>query len=120
MSREIGQQQLVDYAAVSGDDNPLHLDEDFAAGTQFGGIIAHGMLTLALVSEMMADSLGEAWLTGGGMRARFKGAAYRGDQVETWGRAGKSESGTQTFSVGLRSNTSGVDLITGTATVKNY
>ncbi len=120
VSREISLQQLVNYAAVSGDDNPLHLNEHFAAGTQFGGIIAHGMLTLAFVSEMMAASLGKAWLTGGSMRGRFKGAAYRGDQVETWGRASNSESGTQIFSVGLRSNTSGVDLITGTATVKNY
>ena len=88
VGRTITQRQLADYAAVSGDDNPLHLDAEFAAGTQFGGIIAHGMLTLAFVSEMLAASLGEPWLTGGSLRARFKGAAYRGRRsCETWGRA---------------------------------
>jgi 3-hydroxybutyryl-CoA dehydratase len=118
VSREISQQQLIDYSAVSGDDNPLHLDEEFAAGTQFGGIIAHGMLTLAFVSEMMTASLGEAWLANGSMRARFKGAAYAGDRLEAWGQPGKSEPEAQSYNVGLRSNTSGEDLITGTATVK--
>lgn len=118
VSREISQQQLIDYSAVSGDDNPLHLDEEFAAGTQFGGIIAHGMLTLAFVSEMMTASLGEAWLASGSMRARFKGAAYAGDRLEAWGQPGKSEPEAQSYNVGLRSNTSGEDLITGTATVK--
>ena len=32
---------------------PFHLDEEFARTTQFGGRIAHGMLTLAFVSEML-------------------------------------------------------------------
>ena len=45
VSRAITQERLVAYSAASGDDNPLHLDAQFAAGTRFGGIIAHGMLT---------------------------------------------------------------------------
>ena len=64
VTRTITQEQLVAYSAASGDDNPLHLDTSFAAGTRFGGIIAHGMLTLAFVSEMMAAHLGLRWLTG--------------------------------------------------------
>lgn len=118
VGRAITQRQLNDYAAVSGDDNPLHLDAEFAAGTQFGGIIAHGMLTLAFVSEMLAASLGEQWLAGGSLRARFKGAAYPGDVVETWGRAAKSDGHSQSYAIGLVSRNSGEDLITGTATVK--
>ena len=65
VSRIITQDCLTAYAAASGDDNPLHLDRDFAAGTRFGGIIAHGMLTLAFISEMMAAHLGEPWAHGG-------------------------------------------------------
>lgn len=118
VSRDISQQQLADYSAVSGDDNPLHLDEEFAAGTQFGGIIAHGMLTLAFVSEMLAASLGEAWLSSGSIRARFKGAAYLGDEVRTWGRRGKTERNWQTYNIGLRSSNTGEDIITGTATAE--
>ena len=115
VSRTIVQQQLSAYAAASGDENPLHLDSEFAAGTRFGGIIAHGMLTLAFISEMLTAHLGERWLSGGSLRVRFKGAARPGDQVETWGHATKSGEQSPAFAVGVRNSSTGEDLITGTA-----
>ena len=118
VSRTITQERLTSYAAASGDDNPLHLDAEFAEGTRFGGIIAHGMLTLAFISEMMAAYLGESWLVSGSLRVRFKGAAYLGDQVETWGRAGKSSDTLLGFDVGVKNRSTGEDLITGTVSVK--
>ena len=118
VSRTITQERLTAYAAASGDDNPLHLDAEFAAGTRFGGIIAHGMLTLAFISEMMTAYMGEPWLTGGSLRVRFKAAAYLGDQTETWGRAAKSSDKLLAFNVGVRNPSTGEDLITGTASVK--
>jgi 3-hydroxybutyryl-CoA dehydratase len=45
------------FAAVSGDHNPVHLDDAYAAGTIFGGRIAHGMLTAALVSAVIGEQL---------------------------------------------------------------
>ena len=114
VSRVITQEQLVAYAAASGDDNPLHLDAGFAAGTRFGGIIAHGMLTLAFISEMMTAGLGERWLTGGSLRVRFKGAARPGDQVETWGLAASNDK-SLSYSVGVRNSLTGEDLVTGSA-----
>lgn len=45
------------FAAVSGDVNPVHLDEEFAANTQFKGRIAHGMLTGAIISAALAMEL---------------------------------------------------------------
>ena len=118
VQREISQEQLNQYSEVSGDHNPLHLDQDFAAGTQFGGIIAHGMLTLAYVNEMLTASLGEAWLCDGSLKARFKGAAYPGDRVETWGTLSKSEESADTYNVGLRNAGTGAELITGSAVVR--
>ena len=118
VSRCISQAQLEEYSEVSGDHNPLHLDPEFAAGTQFGGIIAHGMLTLAFISEMMTASVWSAWLTSGSVRARFKGAAYPGDLLETWGTASKSDDSSNSYSVGLRNSATGDDLIAGTATVR--
>ena len=116
--RIISQCQLEAYSEASGDHNPLHLDPEFAAGTQFGGIIAHGMLTLAFVSEMLASSLGERWLSSGTLRARFKGAAYPGDLVETWGLESEKDGELTGYAVGLRNSATGEALITGTATVR--
>ena len=42
---------------MSGDTNPVHLDEEYAKGTQFGGRIAHGMLSGALISAAVASTM---------------------------------------------------------------
>ncbi len=115
ISKEIKQENLNAYAKASGDDNPLHLDPEFAAKTQFGGIIAHGMLTLAFVSEMMAAAHGRDWLESGGLRVRFKGAAFVGDRVDVWGNLTKDDGRTRSYSVGIINCASGQELIAGTA-----
>lgn len=48
---------IVSFAEVSGDTNPMHLDDDFAAGTFFRGRIAHGMLTASLISTIIGTLL---------------------------------------------------------------
>ena len=45
------------FAAVSGDHNPVHLDEAYAKTTRFGGRIAHGMLGAALISAILGMQL---------------------------------------------------------------
>ena len=122
IAKTVTQAQLVEYSAASNDQNPLHLDPEFAASTQFGGIIAHGMLTLAFVSQMLLTAFGRDWLESGILRVRFRGAAYVGDQVETWGEVASREdfpSHSQvTCTVGLRRCNDGHELISGGATVK--
>jgi 3-hydroxybutyryl-CoA dehydratase len=122
VSRTISQERLNAYAEASGDDNPLHLDAAFAAKTPFGGIIAHGMLTLAFIGEMMTAELGRSWLETGSIKARFKGAAYLGDDVVTWGRAVNKGAGIESppleYTVGVGNQASGQELITGNATIK--
>ena len=46
---------LVRYAAASGDDNPIHQDEQVAASVGLPGVIAHGMYTLALAARAVAE-----------------------------------------------------------------
>jgi acyl dehydratase len=53
--REVTQDEVAEYARLSGDTNPVHLDPVFAATTPFGGTIAHGYLTLSLVVPLMAE-----------------------------------------------------------------
>ena len=45
------------FAGVSGDTNPVHLNEEFAQGTSFAGRIAHGMLTASLISTVLGTKL---------------------------------------------------------------
>ena len=55
--KTITEADLLLFAGVSGDTNPLHLDEEFARGTMFEGRIAHGMLTAALISTVIGTRL---------------------------------------------------------------
>ncbi|MEM0953347.1 MAG: MaoC family dehydratase [Pseudomonadota bacterium] len=55
--KQITEKDILLFAAVSGDVNPLHLDADYAAGTDFGERIAHGMLTGAVISAAIAMTM---------------------------------------------------------------
>ncbi len=94
VTRAVTQAVINLYAQASGDHNPLHTDPEFAAGTQFGGTIAHGMLVLAYLSEMLTGAFGERWLGGGRIKARFRAPARPGDTVTARGRVTKVENGT--------------------------
>ena len=121
LERTITQSQLDAYAKASGDFNPLHLDQEFAATTGFGGIIAHGMLTLALISENMAGEFGMDWLTTGGLRVRFKGAAYLGGRIATRcqirGKVPQEDGHEVKCSVQVIDPSAGRELISGYASV---
>ncbi len=56
-SKHIDERDVQLFAAVSGDVNPVHLDAKFAATTQFGEPIAHGMLSGAIISAAIAMEL---------------------------------------------------------------
>jgi len=45
------------FAEISGDTNPVHLDDDFAAGTRFKRRLLHGMLTAGLISAVLGTKL---------------------------------------------------------------
>jgi len=55
----ISKTQLVEYSEASGDFNPIHTVENFALEAGLGGVIAHGMLTMAFVGQMLTNSMGE-------------------------------------------------------------
>jgi 3-hydroxybutyryl-CoA dehydratase len=79
--RTITQEQLLAYAGASGDHNPIHVDPEFGRTTMFGGTIAHGMLVLALIGDMMFAAYGEAWASRGKLKVRFKAPARPGDTI---------------------------------------
>jgi 3-hydroxybutyryl-CoA dehydratase len=69
------------FARLTGDTNPVHLDESYAATTRFGKRIAHGMLTASAISAVLANDLpgpGTVYLN---QTLSFKAPVYIGDTV---------------------------------------
>ncbi len=91
VKKVIRQENINLYAKASRDFNPIHLDEDFARKTPFGGTVAHGMLILAYVSQMMTAAFGLAWLVSGRLNVRFKTPARPGDTITVTGKIRRIE-----------------------------
>jgi acyl dehydratase len=114
--RRLTQAMLNAYAEASGDHNPIHTDEAFARTTPMGGTIAHGMLVLALISEMMTAAFGWRWLETGGLEVRFRAPARPGDTVAARARDAGEADGRLRYAVECVSQTGEV-LVSGTAEV---
>jgi 3-hydroxybutyryl-CoA dehydratase len=56
-TKEVKSSDVVGFAEISGDRNPIHLSEHFAAKTPFGGRIAHGLYTASLISAVIGTRL---------------------------------------------------------------
>ena len=96
VEKTVDQARIEMYAQASGDFNPIHVDEDFAAQTQFGGTIAHGMMIAAAISEMMSAAFGTDWARSGKMKIRFRSPVKPGQRVTARGSVrsiAESESG---------------------------
>lgn len=122
IEKTITHDQIRRYSHASGDFNPVHLDEEFAAQSSFGRIVAHGMMTLAFLSEMLTAQFGVDWLATGSLKVRFKRPAYPGDTLITWGQVkDRKEAEDHTLvkcDVALRNAANNEDLITGAATLR--
>ena len=79
----IEQTQINKYAAASGDDTPIHLDQDFAQKSNFGGIVAHGMLVLAQISELLTSIFGINWINNGYLDVRFRRPVFVKDSIQS-------------------------------------
>ncbi|MFW6195331.1 MAG: MaoC family dehydratase [Chloroflexota bacterium] len=120
ITRTITQERINAYAEASGDFNPVHLDEEFARNSQFGQRIAHGMLILAIVAEMLGKEFPTAWTSGGRLKARFKAPVFADETVGTYGevtdiRQNDGEAMVR-LKVGCRKE-DGTEVITGEASV---
>ncbi|MEL6724265.1 MAG: MaoC family dehydratase [Pseudomonadota bacterium] len=69
------------FAEVSGDRNPLHMDEEFAKNTAFGQRIAHGALTASYISGILGNDLPGPGSIFVGLNMRFRRPVYIGSNV---------------------------------------
>lgn len=70
------------FADVSGDTNPVHMDEEFASKTPFGGRIAHGMLSASFISTVFGTQMPGPGCIYLSQSLRFKAPVKIGDHVE--------------------------------------
>ena len=85
LTRKLTQEGINAYSDAGGDHNPLHVDPEFAATTRFGGPIAHGMLVLAFISDMLTGAFGKSWAESGSLKVRLRDAARPGDTITARG-----------------------------------
>lgn len=82
-SRTVTEADIVAFAGLSGDFNPLHTDETFASTTPFGGRIAHGMLVAAIATGLANQSgvFEGTTIALLEQRLRYQGATRPGDTI---------------------------------------
>ena len=82
LERAIREVDVLDFAKISGDFNPVHVDEAFAASTRFHGRIAHGMLIASLISALLAGKLPGPGAIYVSQSLQFRRPVRLGDHVE--------------------------------------
>lgn len=80
-SREVTDEVIRKFAEVSGDFNPIHLDEEFAKTTRFGKRIAHGMLSGAFISAVLGNEFKGRTVVYLSQTMRFTAPAFIGDTI---------------------------------------
>ena len=82
VAKTVTEADIILFSGVSMDTNPAHLDEEYSKNTAFGGRIAHGMLSAAFISAVLANQLpgpGSIYLS---QTLKFKGPVRPGDTVK--------------------------------------
>ncbi len=81
VTKTFTQDDIEKFADLSGDRNPIHLDEEHAKATRFGRRIAHGMLVSSLISNVIGNELpgiGSIYL---GQTLQFLAPVFPGDTI---------------------------------------
>jgi 3-hydroxybutyryl-CoA dehydratase len=82
-NRLVTDELIRNFAEVSGDFNPIHLDEDFAKTTRFGKRIAHGMLSGAFISAVLGNEFKDLKIVYLSQTLKFTAPVFIGDTVTT-------------------------------------
>jgi acyl dehydratase len=82
------------YADASGDQNPLHQDDDFARGVGFPGIIAHGMFSMAHVVSALKDWAGDPAALRR-IKVQFRAVVYMDETLVARGRVASKDEGSR-------------------------
>ena len=81
LTKVVTDEDIEMFAKISTDNNPVHLDDDYARDTIFGGRIAHGMLTAGLISAVIGEQLPGHGTVYMGQSLKFLAPVRPGDAV---------------------------------------
>jgi len=117
-SRLVTDELIRNFAELSGDRNPIHLDEQFARDTRFGKRIAHGMLSGAFISAVLGGEFRERRIVYLSQTMRFTAPTFIGDTITTAAtvKAIRKDKGIVTLDTTC-TNQDGVGTLTGEAVV---
>jgi len=112
--------QIVQYAGVSGDYNPLHTDEVYTTKVAgYPSVFAHGMLTMGLTSKMLTNYVGDGRLTKFGVR--FTNQVWPGDTLDSTATVAaiRDEGGQKLVDLTISTkNQDGKEVVSGSATAR--
>ena len=116
--RHVTQPMIDTYARASGDFNPIHVDPDYAGKGPFGRTIAHGLMTLAFVAQMLNEWSDGAFDESGALEITFIAPVFAGDTVEVSGMVEEhvEQDGRPAMLVRLVSMAGERQILAGTAT----
>ena len=80
-SQKIDESMLTSFAEISGDFNPLHMNENYASGTNFGKRVCHGMLLASFFSRLIGMHLPGKNSLYFSQSLNFRNPCYLGDEV---------------------------------------
>ena len=80
-AKTITDADIITFAGISGDTNPVHLNHEFASKTMFEGRIAHGMLTASFISTVIGTKMPGAGCIYVSQNLRFKAPVRSGETV---------------------------------------
>lgn len=116
--RRVTDEIIRKFAEVSGDYNPIHLDEEFAKTTRFGRRIAHGMLSGAFISAVLGYEFRERKIVYLSQTMKFTAPVFIGDTVTAAGTVTsiREDKGIVTLET-VCTNQNGETLVKGEAVV---
>lgn len=117
VSEAVSQETIDRYAEISGDYNPIHVDQEAAAASEFGGTIAHGPIALQTFFRSLTEwTGGEAVPAGTEVKVTFRFPVRPGDTVHSELREREDGDGASTITTECV-NQDGTTVIAATASV---
>ena len=116
-SEKIDESLLIDFAKLSGDFNPLHMDEDYASNTNFEKRVCHGMLLASFFSQLVGMYLPGKNSLYFSQSLNFRNPCFVDDEVTIAGEITEKKSNTRIITIKTTISRGTTIIIDGTAKV---